>query len=137
MSEYYTNPKVTRQNMVTEKRFHKTEGDDDEGSLKKRNSTLEDLTDSKGNDEDIALFIDEIERLQRNQYRFGYAIDVKNQGYSNFQRYVSEMNNPTPPYLPRNQVYNAPDTSIEGGVAFSLAVLGLYFLGKIGRKKDN
>lgn len=123
--------------MVRDKRFYKTGEDDEEGSMKKHGSALEDLTDSKGNDEDIALFIDEIERLQRNQYRFGYTIDIKNLGYSNFQRYVSEMNNPTPPYLPRNQVYNAPDTSIEGGVAFSLAVLGLYFLGKIGRKKDD
>ena len=128
MRDFYTNPKIAQYNAINKGNLGHAP-DEDNTKLQKVKSI-----------DDLPIHVDsikkEITKLQEYQDRFGYTLDIPNSGYKNFENWVSETHNPTPPYIPREySSFNNPNSNPQEGLVLSLAVLGLYLLGRIGRKK--
>ena len=128
MRDFYTNPRITQYN-ATNKGGIGHIPDEVDAKKPKINSI-----------DDLPIHVDsiknEIIRLQKYQDRFGYTIDIPNLGYKTFGTWLSEIHNPKPPYMPRSQAYNTSGPDPNSGVMFSLAILGLYLIGEIGKNKE-
>jgi hypothetical protein len=129
MKDFYTNPRITQYNTINKGNLGHTPNE--ENTKQPNVNSIDDLpihVDSIKN---------EIIKLQKYQDRFGYTCDIPNRGYEHFENYVSEMLNPTLPFIPREYASYGPlKNGPNEGLVLSLAFLGLYFLDKIRRNKD-